>query len=165
MSLAGIHVYLRLTWYFGEGYNSIGRVRTVDILTKKRQKELDALRRHYGISIVLAFGSYIKGRVHQESDLDIALLFDPFEKAKLGKQFFEVFSALQRIFPENKIDLVILNQADPLLLKEINENSHLLSGDYTELQKFRLYAFHRYQDYRPYLKLESEIVHRHLEVL
>jgi hypothetical protein len=49
-----------------------------------------------------------------------------------------------------------------LLLQKIVENCRLLHGATRRFQEFRLYAFHRYQDYRRYLDLERDYVTRAL---
>ena len=38
----------------------------------------------------------------------------------------------------------------------------LLSGESRDLQEFRIYAFGRYVEYRPYFALEAEVNARHL---
>jgi len=121
-----------------------------------KQQELDKIRRKYRIRLILAFGSRVKGFVHRNSDLDIGILYD-------GKQKpVDVAVDLQKVLHGYEVDIVNLNRADPLLLNEVNKGCQLLSGDVTDLQNFRIHAFHRYQDFKPYLELEAKINARRL---
>jgi hypothetical protein len=47
-------------------------------------------------------------------------------------------------------------------LKEVSEAAMLLSGEAGDLQEFRMFAFRRYVEYRPYFILEAEVNARHL---
>ena len=136
-------------------------------ITKQQRQGLHKAERKYGASFILAFGSSVRGLVHQESDLDLAILLkstSSFAGKKLRESYFDLVYDLQKIFSD-KVDLVILNRADPLLLNKVFENCQFLYGNYLNFQRFKIYAFHRYQDYRPYLKLEAEVVSRHLQSL
>jgi predicted nucleotidyltransferase len=124
-----------------------------------QQQELEKIRKRYRIRLLLAFGSRIKGFVHRDSDLDIGILYDGEQKS------LEVAVDLQKVLPGYHLDIANLNHADPLLLNEVNKGCQLLSGNETEFQNFRIYAFHRYQDFKPYLELEAKINARHLESL
>jgi predicted nucleotidyltransferase len=124
-----------------------------------QQQELDKIRKRYRIRLVLAFGSQIKGFVHRNSDLDIGVLYDGEQKP------LDVAMDLQKVLPGYQVDLVNLNYADPLLLNEVNNRCQLLSGNTTDFQNFQIHAFHRYQDFKPYLELEAELNARRLENL
>jgi len=124
-----------------------------------QQQELDKIRGKYHIRLILAFGSRVKGSVHRDSDLDIGVLYNGEQKP------LDVAVYLQKVLHGYEIDIVNLNRADPLLLNEVNKGCQLLSGDESDLQNFRIYAFHRYQDFKPYLELEAQLNARRLESL
>lgn len=124
-----------------------------------KQQELDKIRRKYRIRLILAFGSRVKGFVHRNSDLDIGILYDGEQKP------LDVAVDLQKVLHGYEVDIVNLNRADPLLLNEVNKGCQLLSGDVTDLQNFRIHAFHRYQDFKPYLELEAKFNARRLASL
>jgi predicted nucleotidyltransferase len=124
-----------------------------------QQQELDIIRGNYRIRLILAFGSRVKGFVHRNSDLDIGVLYDGEQKP------LDVAVDLQKVLHGYQLDIVNLNRADPLLLNEVNKGCQLLSGDESDLQNFRIYAFHRYQDFKPYLELEAQLNARRLESL
>ncbi len=125
-------------------------------LTDTQNRELDKIRGKYNLRLILAFGSRVKGIVHGASDLDIGVLYDGEQKQ------LDVAVDLQKILADCEVDIVNLNRADPLLLNEVNKGCQLLSGKTSDFQNFRILAFHRYQDFKPYLKLEAEINTRHL---
>ena len=124
-----------------------------------QQQELDKIRGKYHIRLILAFGSRVKGSVHRDSDLDIGVLYNGEQKP------LDVAVYLQKVLHGYEIDIVNLNRANPLLLTEVNKGCQLLSGDESDLQNFRIYAFHRYQDFKPYLELEAQLNARRLESL
>ncbi|MEE8590923.1 MAG: nucleotidyltransferase domain-containing protein [Spirochaetia bacterium] len=124
-----------------------------------QQQELGKIRGNYRIRLILAFGSRVKGFVHRNSDLDIGVLYGGEQKP------LDVAVDLQKVLHGYQLDIVNLNRADPLLLNEVNKGCQLLSGDESDLQNFRIYAFHRYQDFKPYLELEAQLNARRLESL
>lgn len=69
-------------------------------------------------------------------------------------------NALQRLFPGREVDLVVLNRADPLLLKQVLEGCRLLIGSPRQLAELKIYAFRRYQDHRRFLAMERAHVRR-----
>lgn len=127
----------------------------IEIQAEQKQ-QLDSIREKYKIRLILAFGSRIRGIVHQDSDLDIGVLYEEKQKP------LDVAVELQKAFPDYEVDLVNLNRADPLLLNEVNKKCQLLAGDETSFHNFRIHAFHRYQDYKPYLQMEAQLNSRRL---
>ena len=129
---------------------------------KKNQKEIEKIARRYNLSLILAFGSQITGKIHPDSDLDIAVLG---KKILNQENYSALLFDLIKIFPEKEIDLVIINHADPLLLKKVLENCRLLYGSKRELANLKMYSFHRYCDYQKYFNLEEKFVHQFIKSL
>jgi predicted nucleotidyltransferase len=119
-------------------------------LSIQKKQRLERIREQYDIRLIIAFGSRVSGVTHESSDLDIGILLET------GRYPLKIFIELDRLFPDCEIDLANLNRADPLFLNEINKNCQLLSGKLLDFQLFRIYAFRRYQDFKPYLKMEAE---------
>lgn len=137
-------------------------------LTRKQRAGLERLRKTYAVRFVIVFGSAVTDRVHTGSDLDIAVFFAP--QASAGEERFpypslDLMGDLQELFPEQEVDLVVLNGADPLLLKQVTAKCRFLAGDYSAFQQFCTYAFQRYEDYRLYLNREGDAVTRHVRQL
>jgi hypothetical protein len=77
----------------------------------------------------------------------------------------ELQEAFQSQFPGRKVDLAILNRADPLFRKKIMESCRMLFGTSQDFARLRLYSFKTYQDFQPYLELERQSVARRLSAL
>ena len=116
-------------------------------------KKLDTIRKKYRLALILAHGSQVSHQTHPQSDLDIAILpQNPHQTIN----FINLINDLSQIFPNQHIDLVNLAKTNPLLLKRVADQCQLLSGSQQNLAKFQLQAFHRYNDYLPYFKLEQQ---------
>ena len=114
---------------------------------------LAGVARRYGIALLLQFGSTVKGSTHAQSDLDIAALFDGPPPDLVQRA--ELVHELQLLYPEREMDLVALNHADPLLLKQVLGACRLLTGSPRRLAELKIYGFKRYQDHRRFFALES----------
>lgn len=125
------------------------------------RQRLPAIAERYGIRLLLQFGSTVSGKTHAGSDVDLAVLLDHPDPSP--QAYAELIHDLQGAVEGAEVDLVILNRADPLLLKQVSDGCVRLYGSDRELQRFRLLAFKRYQDHRPYLELERRYVARALE--
>jgi predicted nucleotidyltransferase len=122
--------------------------------------DLDCVARSFGVRLVLQFGSSVTGKLHPRSDVDVAVLL---ERAELPlEEQARLLHELQRLFPDRDVDLAVLNHADPLFLKKVTESCRLLHGTPADLERLKLHAFKRYQDYRRYLDLERRFVARAL---
>ena len=90
--------------------------------------------------------------------MDLAVLLD---RATLSlSEHAALLHDLQSLYPDREVDLVLINHADPLLLKKIMEAPRLLYGPGRQVQELRIYAFKRHQDHRKYFDLEREFVAR-----
>ena len=115
---------------------------------------LGKIAKKYGIKLVLLFGSQVNKKTHKMSDIDIGILL---EKNNLNfKKFSNLLNNFQKLFPGKKIDLAIMNNADPLFLKKIFENYQLIFGSKKELSQLQLYSFHQFCDYQKYFRLEEQ---------
>ncbi|MBI5410540.1 MAG: nucleotidyltransferase domain-containing protein [Nitrospirae bacterium] len=121
---------------------------------------LKDLAERYGIRLIVQFGSSVTGTVHPQSDLDLGVLVTHDDPPL--RTLAEIRQGLQELFPDQDVDLAIMNRADPLFLKKIMEHCRLLYGDPHDLHRLRLYAFKRYQDHRRFLELERRYVERRL---
>ena len=120
----------------------------------------EKVAQRHGIQLLLQFGSTVSGHVHRQSDVDLAALLDR-PSLSLG-EYADLLHALQSLYPDREVDLVLINRADPLLLKKITDTCRLLYGPDRRFQELRIYAFKRYQDHRKYFELERDFVTRAL---
>jgi predicted nucleotidyltransferase len=124
---------------------------------------LRELAQRFSISVILQFGSTVTGTTHDGSDLDLAVQLDT--PAVSLETILEIQEALQVQFPGSKVDVAILNRADPLFRKKIMEACRILFGTSQDFARLSLYSFKTYQDFRPYLELERQAVARRLSAL
>lgn len=124
---------------------------------------LREVAQRFRVRLILQFGSTVTGTTHAHSDLDLAIQFETPHAS--FQNVLEMQEALQVRFPGCKVDLAILNRADPLFLKKIVESCRILFGMPQDLRRLRLHAFKAYQDFRPYLELERRYVARRLATL
>lgn len=120
--------------------------------------DLTEMARRHGIRLLLQFGSTVSGVVHERSDVDLGLVLD--DPALSLRRHADLHADLQALFPGQKIDMAVLNRADPLFLKQVTDRCRLLHGSEAALRTLKLYAFKRYQDHRKYLDLERRFVAR-----
>jgi predicted nucleotidyltransferase len=108
--------------------------------------------RRLGVVMVVAFGSRATGRPvpTPESDLDLAFLGG---QASLPTCLRE----LGPVFPQHDLDLVQLDQADPLLRHEIMRSSVLLYGDPDLYCEYKAYAYRDFVDSADLRQLEDRL--------
>ncbi len=123
------------------------------------KQKLNTIRKKHNLALILLHGSHVTGKTHQKSDLDIAVMA---KTPQLTLNFFKLITDLTETLNVDNIDLSNLTHADPLLLKTATDNCQLLSGSQDQLDKLKLKAFHRYNNYLPYLKQEREFVYQNL---
>jgi predicted nucleotidyltransferase len=108
-----------------------------------------------GRKVVFAylFGSQAKGNVGPLSDIDIAVCFD--ETIPSAEHFdlrLEVLGELTDLLQTDDVDLVVLNEAPPLLAHRILRDGRLLfSADERSRLRFETRAVLQYLDWKPYL--------------
>ncbi|MCG2695718.1 nucleotidyltransferase domain-containing protein [Candidatus Parcubacteria bacterium] len=128
-------------------------------LSIKQSQELKKIAKKYDLKLIMLFGSFANGTNRQESDFDLAVSA---KKEIEFKNELKLISELSAVFKKN-VDLSVMNKANPLLLEQVSKRAVLLCGAKSDFIKFKLYAFHRYNDYRPYFKMESEFVKKEIK--
>jgi len=92
----------------------------LEALSKALQEERDIL-------FAYLFGSVAQGRAHEESDLDLAVYLE----GKENKDYFferrlELITKLVKVTSFDRVDLVILNEAPPILVYSVFKTGKLL---------------------------------------
>ncbi len=119
------------------------------------KKRLAPIFKDEGLKLVLLFGSAILGKVHKQSDIDIAFLFNrPVDILSLTNRVIRLLHA-------DNIDIVDLSRASPLLKFSVVKNGKLLyerlPGMFNE---FYSLAFRMYVDTKK-LRDAQEIAIKH----
>ena len=121
---------------------------------------LDQIRKKHNLSLIILHGSQVDNKLHDKSDVDIAVVRHDRSKSL---EYFKLLKDLSKIFPIDKIDLADITNADPLFLFSVINKSKLLSGQQKGYDELSRIAFHKYSDYQPYLKIEAEFVKERLK--
>ena len=119
-------------------------------------RSIAGMARKRGLSLVVLFGSVAADAARTDSDIDIAVKFVGGDPGLL--RTLEVQEEISGLFRGRKIDLSVLNRADPLFMKKIAERCEILFAEPGEAEAFLLMAFKRYQDHRKYLDMERDFV-------
>ncbi len=124
----------------------------------QQKTRLKNLAQKYNLKLLILFGSQVEGKTHLHSDYDIAALGrKPNELRNAIPDFAnECAEALE--ISSDKIDISLIDRANPLLLHEISENAVLLYGTQYDFDNFNAYCFKQYIDYQPYFKMEENAV-------
>ncbi len=115
-----------------------------------RVSEVAAVAEKEAIDLIVLFGSAARNRLGRESDVDVAVRF------RHGRPGFEVEARVaaeldQALRPPRELDLVLLNQASPLLLALVAAEGVVLFEPSAEVWPlFRLYARKRFEDTEKY---------------
>jgi predicted nucleotidyltransferase len=98
----------------------------------------------YQIELILVFGSQVQGTVHPESDVDIAV----YSKHVLTEaEKINITYELCNILQTEKVDLVDIKTASPLLKKKIFENYTVLhQKDALLLYQLELASLYEYKE-------------------
>jgi len=108
------------------------------------QEQIAALSARYGVQLFVLFGSRARGEAGPASDTDVAALFD---RPVSGKEELEFFYDVQRLYATDKIDVVVLDKADPVLLKHVAlYGVPLYEARRAAFDEFIMRAMARYQD-------------------
>jgi uncharacterized protein len=127
----------------------------------------EELRRYFAehpelkvVSLYL-FGSHAEGRVHRESDIDLAVLLDWQRYPNRQERFdarVRLGSELIHVLRHNEVDLVILNDAPPLFGRRIvTEGIRLFLGDPAADQAYLVDVQLRAADLAPWLQRMEKI--------
>jgi predicted nucleotidyltransferase len=121
-----------------------------------RETIIEGLRRGLATadpSVVVAylFGSVARGQHAGESDIDVAVLFDPPPPARLLGPPSSIHDQLETAV-SRRVDLIVLNQASPdLIHRVLRDGVVLYERDPGERIRFEVRARNEYFDIKPYL--------------
>lgn len=130
------------------------------MLNETQKEKISDIAKKYDLDLILLFGSQTKNKkfLHKESDFDIAYL----SKRNLGiMDEAKMICDLMQIFKSEKIDLVSLKNASPLLFYAIFQNCKILyQTDPIIFYRLRAYGFKRYIETKPLYSSKYERLER-----
>jgi predicted nucleotidyltransferase len=116
-----------------------------------RERLTGALERHPEVLEAYLFGSHAQGLAQAHSDVDVAVYVADVPGSSFGVEA-ELTADLMSALGENRVDLVLLNRAPPLLYHRVlRDGVRLLSRDARATTAREGAALSRYCDYLPQL--------------
>ncbi|GMU54275.1 MAG: hypothetical protein AMXMBFR33_34210 [Candidatus Xenobia bacterium] len=103
------------------------------------------LLRQNGVRLAYLFGSRARNEAREDSDYDLALYFEPMPALERLDRLTALEPGL-RSFVGSPLDLVILNDAGPLLAREATIRGRLLFGDPEDAFRLEQRIRARYED-------------------
>ncbi len=128
--------------------------------TPPTKKQLQPIAQKYGLRFIVLFGSVARGRVHEESDIDIGVYTEkPITFNKRSKLWIE----LSKLF-QAEIDLTMLNHPDPLLgFRVANEGRILFESKRFAWESWKSYAMRYYWDTAKFRQDAKQRLSRNIE--
>lgn len=119
------------------------------------------LKTHEEIVIGYLYGSFISGKVHTRSDIDVGLLVEesfspkPLYEAELRAELEDI-SAVKR-----DIQVVVLNKKPVMFLHQVLQHAKVLfSRDERKRIQFESLVHQRYIDFKPYIEAYRHMLRR-----
>lgn len=122
---------------------------------------IENICKRHKVKFLILFGSKAKGNANKISDTDLAVYFESKVTAKTELDFFyDVVSLLAT----DKIDVVTLNHAEPLLLKEVAlYGVPLFEKKESIFDNFIIKAIAKYQDTKKYRQFQNQLVEEYIK--
>lgn len=109
------------------------------------------------------FGSHATGRAARESDVDVAVVLDPAHRQDSFELQVRVSSDLVGVLHINDVDVLVLNQAPPVLAARVlREGVRVYCRDEEALRAFALDRWLRAADLEPFLRRHEKTLLRSL---
>jgi len=107
--------------------------------------------------IIIAFGSQISGRTIPTSDFDFAV--SDLKPMSLSERTDIALHLSKKLnINEDKIDLIDVFSASPILKFEIAKKGKLIEGDIFDFIRFKVRAFKEYQDTAKFRRMREKIM-------
>ena len=112
--------------------------------------------------LIIAFGSQVSGQTRAGSDFDVAVLSEkPLTLAQRSRLSLMLSKKLK--INEDKIDLVDLKAASPMLQYEISRKGKLILGSEFDFIRFKVRAWKLYQDTAKFRRLREQMLKKHVK--
>lgn len=120
-----------------------------------------------GVVLAYLFGSKARGESYQESDVDIAVLFDEkIKKDEYLKKEGRLIGVFSEIYPKKEINIINLNISSTLLKQNVVlEGKPIYIKDKIKKILFQVSTLHQYEDYLHLSKIYSHFLHQRIKAL
>ncbi len=125
---------------------------------KKYLSGIKKILRENSVIFAYLFGSQLHGITGKLSDVDIAVFMDKnlSDRERFDKKL-RIMSEVSTLLKKDEIDIVILNDAYPLLEHRIIKHGNLIfSEDEKERIQYEVRATMRYLDFKPFIEKYTE---------
>lgn len=109
------------------------------------------------LQLIILFGSKARDRAGKISDTDIAALAGHRLTSKEKIKLIEWAAKELNVF-EDKVDVVDISKAPPLLQRSIAENGKLLYGGRDDFIRFKVLAWKRYQNTAKFRRIREKVL-------
>ena len=124
----------------------------------------ECVSRHAKIQAAYVFGSVVTGRMRPNSDVDIAVLLD--RRARRSRMLtyrLELMADLGAALHRPDVDVVILNEAPPLLAHRVLSRGHLVFERSASARvQFQVRTASRYSDLAPMFETHIRYLKKHV---
>ena len=111
------------------------------------------------VKLAILFGSQISEKASANSDTDIAVLSDHHLSLEEKIELKERLSSELNI-SEEKMDLVDLWSAPPLLQYQVAQNGRLIKGEAADFIRFKILAWKRYQNTAKFRRIREKVLNK-----
>ena len=120
-------------------------------------EQLRQLFATYGVVLAYLFGSQAEGKAGPISDVDIAVLLGPqVDRERWFQVQLDLIGELTSLFHRNDVDVVILNEATPVLAYEVVRSGQVLyEAEPGTRVDYEVTALRRYADTEPLRRLQD----------
>lgn len=123
--------------------------------------QIEELCNRYGVELFVLFGSRATGDATESSDTDVAALFD---RPISAKEELDFFCDVQRLYQTDRVDVVVLDKADPVLLKHVALYGRpLYERSRAAFDYFIMRAMAKYQDTAENRRIQRQLLDQFLE--
>lgn len=140
------------------------REKTGKIEINRIEKLIPVLRDDPGIVLAYLFGSYAAGNQSALSDVDIAILLAPnVSRAAYMQYRLNYLSLAAKIFQDDRVDVVILNAAPPLLAHQAIKGRLLFERSPEARVEYVVSAQSKYLDLKWFYAIDSNYMARRIK--
>ncbi len=130
----------------------------------EQRRTLEEIARRYHLSLMLLFGSHATDRTTAESDVDIAVQTERPEMIADLDYHLNLTAELSACLEQGEIDLVFLNEADPLLKAEVGRDAKVLFEEDDAFANFAVRTMKEFDDARYFhFKILREVLENFYE--
>jgi len=131
------------------------------VVTDDLKRSVEQAVGRYGVMFAYVFGSAVSGHMREESDIDIAIYFDPRLSAEeKNQQALAIYGVLAGALtvPEEALDITVLNDASVLIKQVVmSEGMLIYERDHEARVEFELAVMRQRDDERHYRRLSRQV--------